>query len=663
MVMNIENPFDIIKAVDYTADQILDFWVDYADGNWFKTNILQSTTVPLFLLGSKGSGKTHIMRYFSFELQKLRYATNSSVFQEDGFLGIYLRCTGFVSSRFSGLQKNDEYWISVFQYYWDIYLSQLTLMNLRDLLSMKLVDSDEETSFCQELSNIFNDYNGGFSFEAIIHYLREKQNAIDLQIADAQYGIEDNKKTITIFDNILTIKIPKLAKKHIRFFYDVDIMYLVDEFENIEENQQRVVQTMLREKDPSYSFVIGTRLYGVKTFKVIGSEEENQEGSEYKTIKLDTLLRKDAKKYANFITKIYTSRLPHYMKSSDLLWPYQRKSQFIQEGLPEDRKWNCLKILQTKLKNDAGFNIKESEDLCALLKNNDKLIERANVFLIYSKWKKNQKVNDIKDVLMKYAYEISKDKKDVVCERGKKLKYFADDLLDAIRLEARDKRYYYTFNDLIKLSAGTPRVFLNIMKYTYSWYVYLYEKDPLISSFDGEALRLGIKDTMKWFDQECATSLLNYKEYYNKIERLGQYLSALRFSDLPPQCSIGIFSITHLSALPDLSVILKEMVNHSLLIENESRVLKNQKKETMVYQINPAIISRWNLSLDKRGNVELDDEGVNYIFGSKTDAEFKQYLKRVLKKYNVPFAYKEQQSNIKQNENMTQQEIPFPSHD
>ena len=30
--------------------------------------------LPMIILGSKGSGKTHVMRYLSFALQRLRYA-------------------------------------------------------------------------------------------------------------------------------------------------------------------------------------------------------------------------------------------------------------------------------------------------------------------------------------------------------------------------------------------------------------------------------------------------------------------------------------------------------------------------------------------------------------------------------------------------------------
>lgn len=68
------NPFSLTKANDLTNDQIQDLWVDVgsseAPNSLFNSGRFASP-MPTFILGGKGSGKTHLMRYASYALQRL----------------------------------------------------------------------------------------------------------------------------------------------------------------------------------------------------------------------------------------------------------------------------------------------------------------------------------------------------------------------------------------------------------------------------------------------------------------------------------------------------------------------------------------------------------------------------------------------------------------
>ena len=65
------NPFDVTKAVDYTDEEIYRYWVDM-DGQASAMVMKPDSLMPMIIVGSKGSGKTHIMKFFSYELQKIR---------------------------------------------------------------------------------------------------------------------------------------------------------------------------------------------------------------------------------------------------------------------------------------------------------------------------------------------------------------------------------------------------------------------------------------------------------------------------------------------------------------------------------------------------------------------------------------------------------------
>src|SRR5690349_18822686 len=123
------NPFSITKAVDLNDDQILQFWVRTPGTGDDATDLVRPTSpMPMFLLGGKGSGKTHLMRYHSFELQSLRFREMGldlrAGVQFDRYIGMYVRCSGLNSGRFSGKRQSDDLWREMFAYYVELWLAQ-----------------------------------------------------------------------------------------------------------------------------------------------------------------------------------------------------------------------------------------------------------------------------------------------------------------------------------------------------------------------------------------------------------------------------------------------------------------------------------------------------------------------------------------------------------
>jgi hypothetical protein len=117
------NPFSLTKANDLTDDQIQNLWVDVSTpenpDSLFSAGRFASP-MPTFILGGKGSGKTHLMRYASYSLQKIRFTAREVPVHEglrsDGYVGIYMRCSGLENGRFNGKGQSDEAWLEVFSW-------------------------------------------------------------------------------------------------------------------------------------------------------------------------------------------------------------------------------------------------------------------------------------------------------------------------------------------------------------------------------------------------------------------------------------------------------------------------------------------------------------------------------------------------------------------
>src|SRR6266700_4247185 len=123
-----DNPFSVTRAADFTDEQIFQYWVDLTNGAGFLELVKPRSEMPMLILGSKGSGKTHIMRYLSFPLQQLRHTkVVATGIKEEGYLGIYMRCSGLNSARFRDKGQSEDVWKTIFAYYMEVWLAQMAV--------------------------------------------------------------------------------------------------------------------------------------------------------------------------------------------------------------------------------------------------------------------------------------------------------------------------------------------------------------------------------------------------------------------------------------------------------------------------------------------------------------------------------------------------------
>ena len=63
------NPFSVVKANEFSYEQILKYWVDYGEieEGGFISSLNPKELMPKYVLGSKGCGKTHILKSYSFD--------------------------------------------------------------------------------------------------------------------------------------------------------------------------------------------------------------------------------------------------------------------------------------------------------------------------------------------------------------------------------------------------------------------------------------------------------------------------------------------------------------------------------------------------------------------------------------------------------------------
>ena len=644
------NPFNITKAVDYTDKELNDFWVDFP-GVGFNDFIKPTLDMPMIILGSKGSGKTHIMKHFSYTMQKIRHEDEiAEGIIHDGYIGTYLRCSGLNGYKFNGRGETDETWETIFAYYLEIWLGQLILNNICKLINHANLKLDSRIIIKEILLLFDSDKLVAENIETLNDlraYLNKLQKDIDYSINNRAFTKKQISESIEVLlsPGSLIFGIPEVLSKRILGFENLKFLYLLDEYENFTFNQQKYFNTLIRERKNPVCFKIGSRRYGIRTKKTLSANEEIKLGSEYDQIDIDSIFRKNQKNYKKFIKAICIKRL---QSQSIEINENEFKSyfeDFSEEKLIASIKGRGRKHL-SKLESELrhhGF-VNEYKSIISNLRfSSDIILERTNIMLLHRAWKNGKNLEDesikIKSFCASYHKNPTKES-----PHGIILNKHRGDIIDALYRENNLKiESYIGYNNLIRISNGIPRHFLIIMKHVYRWNEYL-EKRSFMSIEDkiSSSIQLNaINDTSTWFIEDAKIPGNNENKIKDCIERLCDYLRELRFSNLPPESSISTFSID-LKVLPEeVTQIINFLEQYSYLIKADSgRRDKNLNSRNNTYQINGLLAAQWELSLARRGIVDLSFAEINAIFLPQKNSDYKKVRSRNLLKYNVPFSSK-----------------------
>ena len=656
------NPFEVTKAVDFTDDEIRVNFVPFSPVTDHESRPIAdpASPMPRFLVGGKGGGRTHLMRYFSYPLQRSRGSSPFRQVVDDGYIGIYFRCSGLNGSRFSKKGQSDELWDDVFNYYMDVWLTEHLLNILYDIQSVDRAWSLFEQSrfataaaanFGHKLSSV---EQAGAPLRALLDWIVAKRRSMDNEINNVALRKSMNI-SIDAAPGRLIFEIAKSAAEQLSGLSKVKLTFLIDEFENLSLRQQMYINTLVREKELPTTFLVGGREWGIKTYETFSAGEINKIGSEFELTVLEDRYRSSNQQYLQFCVSLAQHRLGSAGYPSATLESLRNTFN----GVSSDRLHDeyTLSLLSKMAPYDRPYLVSLREKILRGTQNpelahkissilsfaSSPLVERAAVFRFYQRWSQDKKVSiEAAESSILFAKQL--EDPNLSSEANNFLKLWKSDLLSKICRESGNSVPYLGFDQFVEMSGYLPRSFLTILKYITNWAQFYGESPFSVNQrISAKAQVSGVLDAARWFSVDALPLGVEGEDCDRAIRRLGTLLHRIRYSDKPNEVSCSTFS-TNTQGLSDLAIKrLDQCVQHKLLIEiADGRSGRNLGSRHRKFQLHPMIAPAYGLSTARRGDLSMSSAELATIFDPNApEADYQAAVRRRLIPLYAPFGQDE----------------------
>lgn len=465
-----KNPFDVVRAEDFGGDlhefyEPLETLIRKVSG----VDIISSRTV--FLIGGRGTGKTMVLKFLSFEMQLKDFIRKmpgqikswdhlgvqdfEAFLKEKKFIGIYLR---FKTTEYDSMKGELA---RLFEPYLSIKLAEQMFTFLKILKSSKMISSNLEAKISKTFIEQIKEPKpkAESSIDGVLTLIKKDILPLFETILEksSYYSIDEIKKTYSIpivISRRIIFSLSDLVFAELGFLKGRNLFVLLDELEYLNEYQKRCIGGLIKDSDEtSVIFKVGSR-YMLKELPVGESSEVLQEPHDFRVIYIADALNAahSGKKtdYICLIKNILNRRLQKsdFFKSKGITTieqlfpdlPVEEEARVLVGN--REKHWNRFKNLLSESKSEAEIY----ETISHLKYPDNPLIEKLNMLLIYRGYSPQQIERMCEEYLhgknRKYAFLYRKN---------------AMNLLFQLYSDYRSEKKYVGITVIVYLSSGIIR--------------------------------------------------------------------------------------------------------------------------------------------------------------------------------------------------------------
>ena len=230
---------------------------------------------PCVLMGGRGTGKTTVLRGLSYMGQYALNNDNIDAFDLNSYIGIYFRCDTNHVHAFSGKGIDNETWMKIFAHYFNLIFTSEILEFIDWHKKHKSDDEVLSEHACRLIATSLHLGNVS-DYKELMHVLEKAMYKFQADINNISDG---NIPQLSLAGD--PIKIVTEQSRKLRQFGDKTFYLLIDEYENLLDSQQQIVNTLLKHIPQSYTIKIGVREMGWRVKHTMNPQESVIDPADY----------------------------------------------------------------------------------------------------------------------------------------------------------------------------------------------------------------------------------------------------------------------------------------------------------------------------------------------------------------------------------------------
>lgn len=560
---------------------------------------------PCVLQGGRGTGKTTVLKGLSYQGQ---YALHNNLiveFDKLNFIGIYHRMnTNHVRAfKDGGLSENS--WQKIFGHYFNLIICREILLFVD--WHRKQSPNDEELSqlSCHLISQSLCLTKDCTSFPTLLDGVEEKMYEFQSQINNIADGDMPLLSMCGDPIKILTEKVVGLKPFSCKMFY-----LLVDEYENLEDYQQRVINTLIKHNTEDYTFKIGVKELGWRVKQTLNPQESLYDPADYVLFDISKKLVEESH-FESFAKEVCQKRIQELIDDN-------KKTEFTIE-----------KSLQSISMEDEALLLKveDSEIMKQYISLPIDILEKIShltpLYKFYlAHWSLSHDIG-LKDMIKRYLDNPSKSDSDY-----SNYKYSMLFKIRKGRGMVGIQKYYAGWSIFVLLSHGNIRYLMELVYRAYEKHIK--EGNDLLVPISPSNQTIAAQDAGLKNLMELEGLSNNGAQLTRLLLGFGKIFNVLARSDGKIRPEVNQFCIKGVQNSERLPIITNAVMNLALIRMPGNKLNDEANTKESMYMLHPIYAAYFVYSHRKKRKLDVTEQQLMDVVQNKKDI-----IKNILSNCNV----------------------------